>query len=165
MPAWPPKNWSFLRSVFGGQDFVGMPSVKIPTFSDIPTIQPTAARVSLVSNFSGIGSMQLEKLSKVDTKWMRNFMSNIPKPFRTIGGIIGRNPKTAAIGLTTLTMGVNMLGGLLKSFRSEPVGRIASSGTGPGYISWAKRSGMPRNHMSSDGISLALHKMRHASTI
>ena len=165
MPAWPPKNWSFLRSVFGGNDFVGMSSVKIPVLSDIPTIAPTLPRISLASNFPGVGLMQLEKLSKVDTKWMRNFMSNIPKPFRRIGGRIGKHPIAAAVGLTTLTMGVNMIGGLLKSFRSEPVGRIASSGTGPGYISWEKRSGMPRNHMSSGGISLALHKMRHASTI
>lgn len=97
----------------------------------------------------------------VDTKLVNSIISKTPRLFKKIG----RHPWRAGMILTGLTMGVNMLGGLMKTFRSEPVGRIASAGTGPGYISWAKQSGMPRNHLSTDGLSLALHKMRHASTI
>ena len=36
---------------------------------------------------------------------------------------------------------------------------------GSGYISWSKTSGMPANHLSTDGLSLALSKNRHISTI
>lgn len=120
-----------------------------------------ASSVDFLENAFKISRPNIRALTSVNADFVNTIISKTPKFFKQMG----RHPWRAGMILTGLTMGVNMLGGLMKTFRSEPVGRIASAGTGPGYISWAKQSGIPRNHLSTDGLSLALHKMRHASTI
>jgi hypothetical protein len=41
--------------------------------------------------------------------------------------------------------------------------KVGAIGSGPGYNTWAKSSGVPYNNLNSDGIGLALSKMRHSS--
>lgn len=54
---------------------------------------------------------------------------------------------------------------LWKTIRFRSIDRPTSLRYGPGYISWGKTSGMPANHLSTDGLSLALSNMRHTSAI
>ena len=42
---------------------------------------------------------------------------------------------------------------------------MQGSGYGPGYITWSKKRGMPANHLSTRGLTNALHRSRHSSII
>ena len=44
-------------------------------------------------------------------------------------------------------------------------GQRSSLGYGSGYISWSKNQGMPADHLSTNGLSLALSNTRHTSVI
>lgn len=54
---------------------------------------------------------------------------------------------------------------LTKSISFSQPQRPSALRSGPGYISWSKTSGMPANHLSTDGLGLALSNARHTSTI
>ena len=49
--------------------------------------------------------------------------------------------------------------------RPPEMGRIGPMMYGSGYISWSKNSGMPADHLSTNGLSLALSNTRHTSVI
>ncbi len=69
-------------------------------------------------------------------------------------------------GLWALAAGVYGVGNqLTKTLKFRPIERPSSLRSGSGYISWSKKQGMPANHLSTDGLSLAMSNMRHTSTI
>lgn len=51
------------------------------------------------------------------------------------------------------------------AFPEFSVKRPGGSAFGSGFITWSKGSGMPANHLSSNGIGLALSANRHSSII
>lgn len=66
----------------------------------------------------------------------------------------------------SLAAGVYGIGNqLTKTLKFRPIERPSSLRAGPGYISWSKTHGMPNNHLSTDGLSLALSNMRHTSVL
>ena len=79
---------------------------------------------------------------------------------------VGRHPKTTIGGFAALTATSGIGSNSWKSltFSNERPGTPSTS-YGPGYMSWGKRTGMPANHLSTQGLSLGLSKMRHTSTI
>lgn len=54
---------------------------------------------------------------------------------------------------------------LWKRVQMRPISRTSGLRSGPGYISWGKTSGMPANHLSTDGLGLSLSNLRHTSVI
>lgn len=88
------------------------------------------------------------------------------KLFKTIGGYRGIAPGIG-VGITIglLTAG-NYLGkNIFNAVRRPPPQRIGHGISGPGFITFSKTRGMPHNHLSTEGLSLALHGLRHTSQL
>jgi len=79
------------------------------------------------------------------------------------GGKLLQSPLGAGIFWGIAALGFSASKQLIKSFQFRPADKPARLGSGPGYISWSKSSGMPHNHLSTDGLSLSLNNMRHTS--
>ena len=77
----------------------------------------------------------------------------------------GRNLALGAIGLAAggIHQFFKQTSGIVH-FKNQVESPVKVS-YGSGYISWSKSAGMPANHLSTDGLSLALSKNRHVSTI
>ena len=82
-----------------------------------------------------------------------------------IVGSIAKHPWGWGGGVAVGVVGWNTGRALFRSIGVRQPAPIKPAGGGPGYISWAKKSGMPHNHLGTEGLSLALNKMRHSSTI
>ena len=67
----------------------------------------------------------------------------------------------ALVGMYSLSKSI------LSTYRwtSPPENKQYGVGYGPGFISWSKKGGMPANHLSTNGLTNALHGMRHSSII
>jgi len=76
-----------------------------------------------------------------------------------------RNPILSGGLLALGATAMHTAGGLFRTFDRPPIEKPRSLTLGPGFINWSKTSGMPANHLSTDGLALALSKTRHVSLI
>ena len=83
------------------------------------------------------------------------------------GQVFFKHPIRAGIAVAGVTMAATGIGSLWRSMKiSRPfLDKGPVGGYGAGYISWSRKSGMPPNHLSTDNLSLSLHKMRHTTTM
>ena len=100
-------------------------------------------------------------------RWAAKALVGTKKVFSGRGASwMGRHPKSVIGGSAALTAGYGIASQSWKAltFSNNRPG-VPSTAYGPGYMSWGKRTGMPANHLSTQGLSLGLSKMRHTSTI
>jgi len=84
-------------------------------------------------------------------------------------GIIGPNHNKAwnrlAFGTGTGFTFLSEREKFTDKIKFNQIGMPSSVRSGSGFISWSKTNGMNGNNMSTEGIGLALSKLRHTSTI
>lgn len=90
----------------------------------------------------------------------------LPKFFKN--ALVGRAGWLRGAGyIAAASLAIKTVGALWHSIKWSRPARNSGpmGGYGPGYLSWSKRSGLASNHLATDGLSLALHKMRHTSGV
>jgi len=104
------------------------------------------------------------KAPGVGQRTLNGFLtSRFSKMFLGTGG--GMSPFLAAAGWAVAAAAFGTGQSLARTVTLRRIEKPANVGTGSGFISWSKSSGMPANHLSTNGLSLALSNMRHSSTI
>lgn len=103
-----------------------------------------------------------------------NFLKNINASFKRSAeskvGMLMQRVGVARPGLWAAAFGTailidNLFGAARKTINWKPVERQGGYSEGPGYISFSKTSGMPDNHLNTQGIGLSLSRLRHTSII
>ena len=96
--------------------------------------------------------------SKIVYGWLDKFSRALPQ-------FSGKGAIGVGIAFGGLAMAAGIGGNLKKSIKWRSIDKPSTMIGGPGYISWNKTSGMPSDHLSTNGLSLSLSKMRHSSIL
>ncbi len=149
--------------------FSGAPFVGINTVRNLQNKHQIAQMMkSGMVNTAGLRMLPAGRGKPLVDRVLRNVLSTRSRGlfnFNTMAKVIGKYPGWAAVSIGLVAGGINIGRQMYRTVNFKPPERPSALRAGPGYISWGKTAGMPANHLSTDGLSLALSKMRHTSTI
>jgi len=114
-----------------------------------------------IKNIYGVG------VTKGAANKLSNSIATLPASVGK-GGLfrsIGTHPWRWGAGVAAGSSLIGTAGGIMGTIRWSPREKLRFINYGPGYVTWTKKSGMPHNHLSTDGLPQALSKMRHSSYI